>query len=276
MSVTLTGFADEISTDLDEQLDVLATEGISHLELRGVWGKWILTLTDEEIALLKEKLNERHFKISCIGSPIGKIKISEDFNKHLADFKRAIQLAKYFRTPFIRVFSFFIPKEDDPAKHRDEVIYRMKELVRHAEEENVILLLENENHVYGDNGLRCLDILQACDSPHLRCAFDPANFIQCGVYPMTNAYPLLQPYLSYIHIKDALIETGKVVPAGEGDGEFKQLISALKQSQYSGFLSLEPHLKAADAFEGLSKPELFVVAVKALKKLLDQAEIEWN
>lgn len=36
MTVTLSGFADEISDDLGEQLDVLAAESITHLELRVV------------------------------------------------------------------------------------------------------------------------------------------------------------------------------------------------------------------------------------------------
>lgn len=37
--ITLTGFADEISSELDVQLDVLESEQIHHLELRSVWGK---------------------------------------------------------------------------------------------------------------------------------------------------------------------------------------------------------------------------------------------
>lgn len=34
--VTLTGFADEISPHLEEQMNVLESEGISHIEFRGV------------------------------------------------------------------------------------------------------------------------------------------------------------------------------------------------------------------------------------------------
>lgn len=37
--ITLTGFADEISSDLEEQLDVLESEHIRYLELRGSGGK---------------------------------------------------------------------------------------------------------------------------------------------------------------------------------------------------------------------------------------------
>ena len=45
----LSGFADEISPVLDEQLRVLEEEGIRHLELRGVWGKNVVALDDGEV-----------------------------------------------------------------------------------------------------------------------------------------------------------------------------------------------------------------------------------
>lgn len=274
--ITLTGFADEISPDLEVQLDVLASEGISHLEFRGVWGKNVLKLTDEEIAQVKERLDARGFKVSSIGSPIGKIKITDAFEPHMQDFQRAIYVAKYFGAPFIRIFSFFIPEGEHPEIYHEEVMRRMKQLVRLAEHEGIQLLHENEKDIYGDTGERCLEIFRACDSSNLRGAFDPANYVQCGVRPMTEAYPLVAPYITYYHIKDALMESRKVVPAGEGDGQLQQLIGLLKEHDFSGFLSLEPHLSAAGAFQGFSGPELFVVAVKALKKLLTDADLEWN
>jgi sugar phosphate isomerase/epimerase len=274
--ITLTGFADEISSDLEEQLDTLASEGIAHLEFRGVWGKNVLKLTDEEAAQVKARFQERGFRVSSIGSPIGKIKITDDFAPHLADFERAIEMAKFFEAPYIRIFSFFIPEGEEAQAYKDEVLHRMNALTKRAEEAGVYLLHENEKHIYGENGQGCRDILESCNSAHLRAAFDPANYVQSKVIPMQDAYPLVESYIEYIHIKDALLATGKVVPAGEGDGQLRELIAALKTRQYSGFMSLEPHLKAVDEYENYSKPELFKVASQALKKLLAEAELEWN
>ncbi|MNC14625.1 fructoselysine 3-epimerase [compost metagenome] len=152
----------------------------------------------------------------------------------------------------------------------------MKQLAQVAEAEGVVLLHENESHIYGDNGERCLDILQACDSPHLRAAFDPANFVQCRIEPVSQAYPLLSDYISYIHIKDAIKETGAVVPAGEGDGQLRELLQHLMAKGFSGYMSLEPHLKAEGSRQGLSKPELFVVTSQALKRLLEEQAISWT
>ena len=273
---TLTGFADEIAPDLDVQLGTLADESIRYLELRGVWNKNILDLTDSEIATVKSTLGQRGFGVSSIGSPIGKIKITDDFAPHLDRFQRALQVARVLEAPYIRIFSFFIPAGEDPAHYRDEVLDRMGRLVRAAEGADVTLLHENEKEIYGDTPDRCLDILTQINSPILRAAWDPANFVQCGVRPHTAGYDSLRPFIAYVHIKDALMASGQVVPAGQGDGEIRETIAALRASGFDGFFSLEPHLAAAGTFSGFSGPQLFRVAVKALKDLLREQDIEWS
>src|SRR6476469_6495650 len=114
---TLTGFADEISPELDQQLDTLAAEEMKFLELRGAWGTNVLKLSDDEVARVKRDLAARGIGVSSIGSPIGKIGIADDFAPHLEDFRRAIHVAHELGAPFIRIFSFFIPQGDDPAQH---------------------------------------------------------------------------------------------------------------------------------------------------------------
>lgn len=54
---TLSGFADEIDAQLDVQLQVLGGLGIHYLELRGVWGKNVLELDDDELAAVKQGLD---------------------------------------------------------------------------------------------------------------------------------------------------------------------------------------------------------------------------
>ena len=50
-SFTLSAFGDEIDNDLETQLDVLASEGIYALELRGAWGRNVLDLdTDTTVS----------------------------------------------------------------------------------------------------------------------------------------------------------------------------------------------------------------------------------
>jgi sugar phosphate isomerase/epimerase len=274
---TLTGFADEISPELGEQLDTLAGESIHFVELRSVWDKNVLDLTDEEIQKVGAAMGERGIGVSSIGSPIGKVPIADDFAPHLERFRRALHVAKVLGAPYVRVFSFFIPEGDDPAVYRDEVLARMGTLAKEAEDAGVVLVHENEKEIYGDIPSRCLDILTQVDSPALRAAWDAANFVQCGVdHPYQAGYDSLRPYVEYVHVKDALAESGTVVPAGEGDGEIRETISALHSSGFDGFFSLEPHLASSGTYSGFSGPALFDRAAGAFKNLLRQQEIPWS
>lgn len=71
--------------------------------------------------------------MSAIGSPIGKIRITEPFDEHLTRFDRALDLADFYQAPCIRVFSFYMPPGDDPAIHRVEVMNRMAQLAQCSE-----------------------------------------------------------------------------------------------------------------------------------------------
>ncbi|MGN6506923.1 MAG: sugar phosphate isomerase/epimerase family protein, partial [Tepidisphaeraceae bacterium] len=120
---------------------------------------------------------------------------------------------------------------------------------------------------------QCVDLMQAINSPKLRTAFDFANFVQAKEKPIDN-WPGLKPYTTHIHIKDALLSNGQVVPAGQGDGDVEAILADAKQSGYSGFLTLEPHLKVAGHSHGETGPELFKTAVDALKKILNK--LDWK
>lgn len=269
---TLSAFGDEIADDLAEQLAVLEREGVPALEFRGAWGKNILDLSDDEVKRAKGMLDARAMQVSAVGSPIGKIKITDDFGAHLARFRRALAVSEMLDAPRIRVFSFFIPPGEDAWRYRTAVMDRMQMLTDLAAEAGVTLLHENEKEIYGDIATRCADIHTAIPAPHLRAAFDPANFVQCGVRPMTEAWPLLAAVATHIHIKDAVLADGHVVPAGEGDGQVRELLAALVARGYRGYLTLEPHLKAAGPYGGFSGPDLFHTAVAALRGLLQEVE----
>jgi sugar phosphate isomerase/epimerase len=146
----LSAFADEISPDLDTQVETLLREGIRHLELRSVWGKNILALSDAEVETVRATLGRHAIKVSSIGSPIGKINITDDFAPHLAAFDRTLQVARVLEAPFIRIFSFFMPHREDPARYRAQVLDRLQEIVRRAAGSGVTLLHENEKEIYGD------------------------------------------------------------------------------------------------------------------------------
>ncbi|MCZ8511892.1 sugar phosphate isomerase/epimerase [Paenibacillus filicis] len=270
--VKITCFADEISKDLSEQLNVLEQEGLKYLELRGVWGKNVLQLDEAELGRVRTELDERGFRVSSIASPIGKYPVTDDFAPQLEALDRAAHAARFFGTPYIRVFSYHLPKEEPAEAYREEVLRRMKRLADEAERQGVILVLENDSNLYGTTDDRCLDIITHCDSKSLRSAFDPGNYVVNGIDPMAEAYPKLAFSVDYVHVKDA--RDHHFVPAGLGDGSLEQLLGELKSRGYDGFLSVEPHLK--HYLPEASDPERVVTAIRALKDLLSRIGQTWE
>lgn len=275
----ISGFSDEIDRSIIKQFAVLNKLGISYFEPRGIDGKNISALTDEEVGDLAEKMQEYGIKASSIGSPIGKIDIADSFAEHLELFKRVVAVAKKLGAKYIRIFSFYNKDGEWTEEKRSEVISRLKAMLQYAKENDVILLHENEKDIYGDIVERCKDLMDTLYCDNFKAVFDFANFVQCG-QDTKKAYEIMKPYIEYVHIKDAVLKSGAVVPSGYGDGNVQYILTDLFKNGFDGFLSLEPHL---GSFEGLEKLEMgdimkgmekggegtFTVAYNALISILD-------
>lgn len=273
---TLSGFADEIDPDLAVQCQVLNELGIRHLEFRSAWGTNVLDLSDAELTRVAQTLAAQEIGVTSIGSPIGKVPVTDDFEPHLARFHRALVVADRLGAPVIRLFSFFIPDGDDPDDHRDEVLRRLSAIAAAAEGRGVVLALENEKKVYGDLPRRLVDVFESVGAEHLRLAWDPANFVQNGVRPYDDAFPVLRQYLEYVQIKDSVAATGEVVAAGEGDGQLRQLFTTLRDGGYDGVVSLEPHLGGTGPDLMRSGPAAYTRAHTALTGLLHELRIGFS
>ncbi len=272
-SMKLAGFADEISPKLKEQIRVCKDLGIRYFELRGVVDKNVLDFDVPLRTEIRKQLQDNGMAVACIGSPIGKVKITDPWPAHFDRFKVAVDMAEFFRAPLIRLFSYYPQdKGQDLAPHRDEVMRRMQAKADYVKDRPVTLVHENEKDIYGEKGPACLDLLKTVNSAKLRCAFDFANFIQAGDDPLVN-WELLKSYVVHFHIKDCQKATKKIVPAGQGDGHIQTILEDAKKMGYTGFLSLEPHLLVAGRSSGETGPELFKTATEALREICRKADI---
>jgi L-ribulose-5-phosphate 3-epimerase len=264
---TLSAFGDEISPSLDEQIQVLKANGIYYLECRSVEYQVIIDYPIPQVQEFYHRLAGEGIGVSAVGSPIGKFLITDDFAPHLERFKTTIETAHALHTANIRMFSFYIPPEEPPVAYRQAVLERWGQFIETARGAGVILLHENEKGIYGDTPERCLDLLDSLNCPYVKATFDPANFIQGDVETYPKAFKMLQKHIAYLHIKDAQREDHSIVPAGQGDGRLAEILKALKQTGFEGFLSIEPHLN--DNLPG-GGPGRFAIAANALKSLLAQ------
>jgi len=267
---TLSGFGDEISDDPGIQLAVLEALGARHVEVRSAWGVNVADFDDDRTDALASVIRTAGFGVSAIASPIGKVDVSLPVEHEVGRLRAVAKVARALDSRYVRIFSFYRAESQTPEDIRDAVLERMSALAAAAAEEGVVLLHENEKEIYGDVPARVLDIVESVGSESLRLAWDNANFVQCGVKPFTEGWASLAPYVDYLQVKDAVAESGQVVPAGEGDGELLETVTALRDAGYEGFASLEPHLAAGFSLGGFSGPAAFGRAARAFAKLTEQ------
>ena len=259
----VSGFADEIAPDLTTQIESINKLGIHNIEMRGVDGNNLIYHDDAKVKEIKARLDDAGIKLSALGSPLGKIGIDDPFEPHFEEFKRAVEIAHMMETRYIRMFSFYVPRNEqtgDIVEHaapgelgrsiRERVFERLGCFLDHAESEDICLLHENEKGIYGEKAAECLEIMDAFAGDHFKAIFDFANFVQAGQDTL-EAYEMLKDHIAYIHVKDAISGSGRVVPSGFGDGNVKEILGRLFSGGFNGFLSIEPHLFDFEGFKGL-------------------------
>lgn len=274
----LSAFADEYSPKFDEQLEGLTKNGVKMIEIRGIDGKNVSEISLDEAREVKKKLDAAGISVSAIGSPIGKIKITDPMEPHMELLSHVIAVAKILDASVIRMFSFYIPQGEAPEKYKEEVFARLDMMLQLAEREGIVLCHENERGIYGDTPERCAEILERFEG-RMPGVFDHANFITVGCEPYPYAYNLLKKHLKYFHIKDAIEKT--IYPAGLGNGRIPETIADIKKDFDGDFiLTVEPHLfafigldKLENSDEKIKNPfsdakEAFSVAIKAIRDII--------
>ena len=246
--IQLFAFADEADKCVDGQIVAMKRNGLQGLEVRGVDGVNVSKITLEKAREVRKKMDDNGLVTWSIGSPIGKIKLDEDFNAHLDDLRNCLEVANILGAKNLRLFSFYMPKDEDPAPYKNQVIDRMGTFLEVAKGSGVLLCHENEKGIYGDIAARCLELHQAL--PELGGIFDPANYVQCGQDTLV-AWELLKDHIHYLHIKDALAD-GSVVPPGKGIGNVPQIVKAYI-AKGGVAATMEPHLKVFDGLKALEE-----------------------
>lgn len=275
---TLSAFADEISPDPREQVEVLKACHVRHIEFRSIHGTNVLALSDEQVGEFKRLLDGEGFGLSAIGSPVGKVPVDSPFEPHLDKLKRAVELGHRFGCPRVRIFSFYPPgnaADFDPDQwpaHRDEVVRRLAAMADLAASAGVTLFHENEHRIYGDSPERVADLLTAVNRPALRAAYDAANYAYCGYDPVAG-WEQTKAFTAHFHIKDWKAGGPAAghhhgVLAGRGDGQIAHSIGDAVRMGYDGFAVLEPHLRGGGPTGGMTGPDLFPAAVEAFRAIL--------
>ncbi len=244
--MVISGIADEAGKTVEEQIAAHKELGWNHIEMRTVSSGNFSRISDSDFDEVSKKLDDAGMHVTCFASEIANWarNIGGDFKVDVDDLRRAVRRMKKLNTKYIRVMSYPNDGMDEHLWH-EEVVKRLKELTRIAEEEGITLAHENCSGWGGVSAENCLKLIEEIDSPAFRILFDTGNPVVEG-QDSWDFYNRVKQYIVYIHIKDAKCEDNSHVYTfpGDGDGYVREIIADLKSSGYEGVISIEPHLSA--------------------------------
>jgi sugar phosphate isomerase/epimerase len=278
----IAAITDEYSPDLEKALEPMAATGMTGAELRVLWGKNIMDLSDDELARARDLVEAKGMKVVSIASPLLKCvlpdsppvdtRLQQDVfaSKHtFADQPRladhAFAIAKMMGCKVIRVFTYW--RSVEPEKCFDGVVKGLTELAEKAAREGLIIGVENEHACNVATAAETAKVLAAVSNPALQVVWDPANALCAGEEPFPYGYHLLPPgRIAHVHAKDCHIENHKPVwgPLGTRAVDWKGQIAALAADGYKGYLSLETHWPGP----GGDKHQASMICGRTLKSLV--------
>jgi sugar phosphate isomerase/epimerase len=255
----IAAITDEFSPDIEKAAASMREVGMVAAELRMVFGKNIIDLTDEELDRACRIAAANGLKIISIASPLLKCvlpdapevdaRFQQDMfasRQTIADqprlAARAFQIARKTGAGIIRVFSYW--RTVDPDKCFERVVEALRNLAEQAAKENVIIGLENEHACNIATARETARVLAAVEHPNLKVVWDPANAYVSGEIPFPDGYGMLPVNrIVHVHAKDCRKADHTVAwgELGAGDLDWKGQIAALVSDGYKGYISLETH-----------------------------------
>lgn len=282
----LSAFADEAGATTEEQIAALQRAKLSHLDIRALEDFNVSELPMDIAQIAAPKFKDAGIKIEMFGSPIGKIDITEDFEVDLNKLRHMAKLAPIFECHAVRIFSYFNKTEKSHDEWKTESLRRLSALKDEAKKLGLILYHENEKHIFGED-LKSVSVLadELRDGETFRLIFDFDNYNQGGEDVWEN-WQALKNSTDAFHLKDST-KDGQHVPIGQGAGYAREILRDAFQNNWSGPLSLEPHLAHSDAvmatgpsgqanqeFKDMSAADCFQVAAQEAKKLLQEISVQ--
>jgi sugar phosphate isomerase/epimerase len=278
----IAAITDEFSPDIEIAVRSMQKLGMKGAELRMVFGKNIIDLSDEELDRAIAIVRGAGLEIISIASPLLKCvlpdapevdsRYQQDIfaSKHTFEDQprltsRAFQIAQRTGARIIRVFSYW--RTVRPAECFDRVVIALRGLADQAAAQNRIIGIENEHACNIGTGAEAAEVLAALDHPNLKLVWDPANAVVGGERAIPDGYGKLPvSRIQHVHAKDCVMDGHKPNWCRIGDGVvgWRAQIDALVRDGYKGWISLETHWPGP----GGDKHEASMICGRALMELV--------
>jgi len=289
-----TGFADEASPSVDDQIRVTKELGWQNIESRkvqvaGFPEGMIHDIPDEAFERVAEKLEASGVRINCFGSAIanwGK-KIEDPMDSSLAEVRRSIPRMQRLGVKLVRIMSFAVRDGEDQMEQ--ERFRRVKIINRMFTDAGLTAVHENCMNYGGMGWPFTLKLLE--NVPGLKLVFDTGNPVfsddhsKPKPYPKQSAwefYAQVREHVAYVHIKDGIwdAKNNKAIYTypGEGRGDVRRIIKDLIRRGYDGGISIEPHLGRVfhddSSGQSLNAEQIYIEYGRRMMAMVESIRVE--
>ena len=279
----LTGFADEVSSSIEDQIKVTKELGWNAIEARSIGESNIHDISDADFENVCKALLDNGIHINCFGSTIANWskKISDPFEISLQEVERTISRMQRLNVKLVRIMSY--SRCTGSEQYAEERFRRLKVICDKFLEAGITPLHENCMNYGGMSWMHTLELIN--NIPGLRLVFDTGNPVISKDYSKTEDrkqdslefFKKIHEHVEHIHIKDAFLDGDKecFVFPGEGDAKIVDILKELKHRNYNGGISIEPHMASVfhDPDAGAASPEesykIYIEYGKRLMGLLE-------
>ena len=215
--------------------------GFSGIEIRGlgddIFAVKAKPFQEKNIEKTMEQLRKLRLEIPCLSTG-SSLKFPDKIEETKEEIREYMDLAVKTSTPYIRILAD-LTAEPQGEVDDELVISALKELAPYAEERDITLLVET-NGVYTDTA-RLRKVLEEVASDNVAALWDVHHPYRFGGESPETTVQNLGAYIKYAHVKDSVMEDGKVSYRimGEGDLPMDEIMMALRSINYEGYVSLE-------------------------------------
>lgn len=248
---------DGISRDFEYALDTMVETGFEYVELQYLWEKQVGDLTDADVARVKDLIEARNLKVSCISHhnlsalPVDTAVFAPAYREHITTLQRCIEIAQALGTNLVRIFSFrkeMVLFGAEPIVSEgtwSTLLDRLEEPLRIADDADITLVIETAISGNVTSALLARKLIDELEVPHLKVLWDPCSSLYCTEVPFPDGYEVIREHIAHVHLKDGVVN----LPAATFDfcamrhGQmapyYNDIVSALKRDGYDGVISLE-------------------------------------
>jgi sugar phosphate isomerase/epimerase len=261
--------SDELSPVPEIGCELAALYGIKYLELR-MWyyHRAPLGMTQKDMEGVRAAAEGWGVQYGSISPGLLKIPMeSEERQGHVTDlFEKSLDLCETLGAGLMVSFTPIVP-EERRGQWDGQLLEEFRAMGDQAHERGITIAIENEPVCVASSAPLVAKLVGEIAHPAVRMNWDPGNDAFSAQSTGPEAWPAVQPVLAHVHVKDYYPGKVQVADLGEGAADWRWILPALKEANYSGYLILEPH----------NRPQIASTmrAVMILRQRLAEAEVAW-